>query len=179
MKPRHLTDTPRGCACAGVSPSPRSRSDEVAECGTREVESPTRPPPQIVFEELVDSRGEHHGPPASCPAPLHLPPGDKGAPCSSHPGCFAPAGLICAKLGEAAGRCRKVACSSDSQCQASTSLPIRCSHGSCVMKHCYSKTDCPRGYACYSDGQCKLVSPPISSRSPPPPPGPRCVQVRL
>jgi len=146
-------------------PPPRTVIDEVVTDpgmypGPTTTEKPL--PPVTVVEDVVSDPGMVDGPTTmpsytdSCPLPRNNePPGGPGAPCNAHTACFMRQGLVCAKPMDGQGKCEKLTCKSDAECASSTSLPTRCSRGRCKVRHCYENSDCPRGYACDSGGQCK------------------------
>ena len=51
----------------------------------------------------------------------------------------------------------KVECEDIADCAKKTSLPVDCSSGVCLRKHCYKHSDCPDGYGCDGASMCKRV----------------------
>jgi len=82
----------------------------------------------------------------------------KGEKCSAHSKCIQWGGLVCAKPSASEnGLCKDIKCSSDAECLAESILPLKCMGGWCKRSACASNKDCPEGYGCFKDNQCKKI----------------------
>jgi len=129
------------------------RSETLATCFDGEVPTTTTPTTTTQEPEKRSS-----GISGQCPVPVTIPQVKKGEQCRVHSACIQWGGNVCAKpKGAELGTCNDIKCKDDSECKSETDLPLKCMGGWCRRTACAKNKDCPEGYGCFKDNQCKKM----------------------